>query len=273
MSKSKAVEFRELVDTREIADLSAVFDEIWATSPGPAHFGTAMLVALHHGGHYVVGAFSEGEMIGGCVGFFVEPLGEVLHSHIAGVLPGHAGKGIGRALKHHQRDWCIERGVRTIRWTFDPLVARNAYFNIQRLGAEPAEYNPDFYGSMADGINAGDASDRMLVSWDLDVDGSPSSAVAVNDTFKVLQPTEDGTPRMLPIPPDCVDIAVGIPRDIEHLRTVDRASAFAWRHALREYLEPLIASKEWQSTGFDPSGYYMFTKICETTGEEQVHAH
>lgn len=97
MSKSKAVEFRELVDTREIADLSAVFDEIWATSPGPAHFGTAMLVALHHGGHYVVGAFSEGEMIGGCVGFFVEPLGEVLHSHIAGVLPGHAGKGIGRA--------------------------------------------------------------------------------------------------------------------------------------------------------------------------------
>lgn len=97
--------------------------------------------------------------------------------------------------------------------------------------------------------------------------------MAVNDTFKVLQPTEDGTPRMLPIPPDCIDIAVGIPRDIEHLRTVDRASAFAWRHALREYLEPLIASKEWQSTGFDPSGYYTFTKICETTGEEQVHAH
>ncbi|MGC0365980.1 putative GNAT superfamily acetyltransferase [Rhodococcus sp. 27YEA15] len=273
MQADNAVEFRELVDTQEIAELSAVFDEIWATTPGPAHFGTAMLVALHHGGHYVVGAFSGDQMIGGCVGFFVEPLGEVLHSHIAGVLPRFAGKGVGRALKLHQRDWCLERSVPTIRWTFDPLVARNAYFNIERLGADPAEYNPDFYGSMVDGINAGDASDRMLVSWNLAASDAPSSAARVEDILKVLEPSPDGKPHKIPIPSDCTDIAVGIPRDIEQLRSLDREAAFAWRLALREYLEPLVASDQWRSTGFDPSGFYMFTKICETTGEEQVHAH
>ncbi|MGG7101925.1 GNAT family N-acetyltransferase [Rhodococcus sp. 24CO] len=268
MPSNPTVTFRELVDVHEIDELSAVFDKIWATSPGPAHFGTAMLIALHHGGHYVVGVFAEDTLIGGCVGFFVEPFGEVLHSHIAGVLPEFTGLGIGRKLKFHQRDWCLERGVHTIRWTFDPLVARNAYFNIQRLGAEPTEYTPNFYGSMADGINSGDATDRMLVSWKLDgAAAAPRASADLTDIVKVLRPTASGEPRMIQIPPDAADIAVGIPRDIEQLRRTDRASAFVWRHALREYLAPLVASTQWHSTGFHPSGFYTFTTTLATPGE------
>ena len=58
-------------------------------------------------------------------------------------------------------------------WTFDPLVARNAYFNIEKLGARPTHYMIDYYGQMSDGINAGQASDRVLLTWDLTVDTPP----------------------------------------------------------------------------------------------------
>ncbi len=56
-------------------------------------------------------------------------------------------------MKLHQRAWAIARGIPVIEWTFDPLVARNAYFNIRKLGAMPVEYLPNFYGIMGDGIN------------------------------------------------------------------------------------------------------------------------
>src|SRR3712207_7442617 len=62
--------------------------------------------------------------------------------------------------KLHQRAWAIARGVHEVAWTFDPLVARNAWFNLTKLGARATEYLPNFYGPMDDGINGADESDR-----------------------------------------------------------------------------------------------------------------
>ena len=75
---------------------------------------------------------------------------------------------MGFALKLHQRAWCLDRGITLMEWTYDPLVARNAYFNLSKLGATVAEYLPDFYGVMGDGINRFDESDRILVHWPLE---------------------------------------------------------------------------------------------------------
>ena len=76
--------------------------------------------------------------------------------------------GVGFELKQHQRRWCLERGVKTIEWTTDPLVRRNAYFNLTKLGARASDYLVNFYGAMTDGLNAGEESDRLLISWELE---------------------------------------------------------------------------------------------------------
>ena len=68
-------------------------------------------------------------------------------------------------MKLHQRSWAAERDLAWITWTFDPLVRRNAWFNLGVLGAEVHEYLVDFYGPIDDSINAGDESDRLLVAW------------------------------------------------------------------------------------------------------------
>ena len=89
-------------------------------------------------------------MLGACIGFFGPPAHAELHSHIAGVRPAGLGRSVGFALKVHQRAWCLRRDVRVIAWTYDPLIRRNAYFNLVKLGARPAEYLRNFYGVMDD---------------------------------------------------------------------------------------------------------------------------
>ncbi len=82
-------------------------------------------------------------------------------------MPAGLGRSVGFALKVHQRAWCLRRDVRVIAWTYDPLIRRNAYFNLVKLGARPVEYLRNFYGVMDDVINGGTETDRMLVHWDL----------------------------------------------------------------------------------------------------------
>ena len=94
-------------------------------------------------------------------------------------------------------------------WTFDPLVRRNAWFNIAVLGAEVREYLPSFYGSMTDAINAGDDSDRLLVTWDVGrpVPDSP------RDGHDIAGPTE----------------LVPTPDDVVALRRTDPLAVALWR--------------------------------------------
>src|SRR5207247_8945224 len=125
------------------------------------------------------GAFIEGRLIGGLVGWLggTPPHELHMHSHILGVLPGNETRGLGFELKQHQRRWCLDRGVNVMEWTTDPLVRRNAYFNLTKLGAEAPEYFVNFYGEMRDGINAGEESDRLLIRWYLDSDRAEVAAV------------------------------------------------------------------------------------------------
>src|SRR5262245_66270380 len=96
--------------------------------------GVELLRALGHTGGYVAGAFSDGRMVGGSLGFLGRHRGElVLHSHVTGILPGVRKTGLGRQMKLHQRDWAAEQGLATIIWTFEPLVRRKASFSVSDL--------------------------------------------------------------------------------------------------------------------------------------------
>ncbi len=90
-----------------------------------------------------------------------------LHSHMLSVAPSYRDCGLGYALKHAQRAEALTRGIQTIRWTFDPLMAKNAHFNLHRLGATARLYIPDFYGPLSSALGGSLPTDRLLAEWDL----------------------------------------------------------------------------------------------------------
>ena len=130
------VTVREVADLVELEDVVRLYSAIWGRDANPP-MTVELLRAFTKAGNYVGGAFEDGRLVGACVGFFHAPAEDALHSHIAGVAPSLNGRHVGFALKLHQRAWALLRGVSEIAWTFDPLVSRNAYFNLVKLGAQP----------------------------------------------------------------------------------------------------------------------------------------
>jgi predicted GNAT superfamily acetyltransferase len=201
---------RALSSVDEVFAASAVLAEVWGGDP--AGMPPNLLRALAHSGNYAVGLWQGERMVGASVAFFAAPAARSMHSHITGVLPGLQSKGLGRLLKQHQREWALARDVGHITWTFDPLVARNAHFNLRVLGARVTEYLVNHYGPMDDGVNRGDETDRIMVSWAL-------AAPPV--------PTPDAS---------AVVASVAVPRDIEKLRRDSPSDAATWRVRVREAL-------------------------------------
>ncbi len=121
-----SIDIRTLDTVDAIHEAARVLDRVWGErGTMPAN----ILRALEHAGNYVVGLYDGDEMIGASAAFFGPPAARSMHSHITGIVDGYQGRGLGRLLKLHQRDWALERGVGRITWTFDPLIPRNAHFN------------------------------------------------------------------------------------------------------------------------------------------------
>src|SRR5574342_498719 len=132
----------------------------------PAH---VFIAAIHNGG-LLLGAFVEDQLIGfvfGFPGLETSPDGpRAKHcSHMMGILHGYRDSGIGSALKRAQWQMVRHQGLDHITWTYDPLLSRNAYLNITKLGAVCSIYRRSEYGEMRDGLNAGLPSDRFQVDW------------------------------------------------------------------------------------------------------------
>jgi predicted GNAT superfamily acetyltransferase len=228
------VEIRVVESPADLRRLVALLNQVWGTMT--PLIGIELLRAIGHTGGYVAAAFSENRMVGGSLGFLGRHGGElVLHSHITGILPGVRKTGLGRQMKLHQREWAAAQGLNTITWTFDPLVRRNAWFNIGVLGASVDAYLVDFYGQMSDSVNGRDPSDRLLVAWSTDAPLPPPD-------------------RKAPVPPGTV--AVPTPDDIIVLRRTDPAGASAWRLRLREELGAQLTNGG-AVVGFTRDGDYL----------------
>lgn len=255
-ARASRVEVRRL-HTDEASAASDLLAQIWALGHGRVPIEASLLIALLHSDNYVAGAFEEGRLVGVCVGFFTVPTGYGLHSHIAGVRSTHLGRGVGIALKLHQRAWAVGNGITAITWTYDPLVARNAYFNLHRLGARAVEYVPDFYGEMSDALNDGHGSDRMVTRWDLSV--WPPDQVAGPAGPPALELGKMREPVRIAVPADATTCRVAVPDDITTLRIRDAGLALDWRHATRDVMTELTGNS-WRITGFDRSGFYRLDK-------------
>lgn len=201
----------------------------------------AMLQVSAKMGGVVAGAFDGARLIGFVYGITGIRDGTPAHwSHMLAVADDRRDQGIGRALKAYQRTVLLAGGIETMYWTFDPLVARNAYLNLQHLGARVVEYVRDMYGdnpmSRTDSVIG---SDRFVVAWDLQA-GEPAHArtgapadlgtVGAPDTRPVIRCADD------PLPTAPVTL-VAVPPDIQALKRTDPAAALAWRAATRRALE------------------------------------
>jgi predicted GNAT superfamily acetyltransferase len=173
-SAGAAIEIREIHRHEEFEMAVALQREIWSFADVELIPVRMFVVASKIGGQ-LLGAFDGDRM----VAFLLavpgikhntapgEP-GHYLHSHMLGVLPGYRDLGLGRKMKLRQREDALARGIEVIEWTFDPLEARNAFFNIERLGAIVRRYVENQYGRTSSALHAGLPTDRFVAEWWLD---------------------------------------------------------------------------------------------------------
>lgn len=248
------VAVRELHSMPDLDRVDRLFTSIWDPDQQQPPISAHTLRALSHAGSYVSGAFDGDSLVGACVGIFGPPQTHILHSHIAGVTPEAQGRRVGYLLKAHQHAWARAHQVREITWTFDPLVRRNAHFNIVKLGALPKDYLVDFYGEMSDGINAGQGSDRLLLSWDPAVPITGRLDTRPGATT-ILAPSNEERP-VLTDAGSASRVLIGVPENIERLRRTDPDLSRSWRAALRDVLCGLLADGA-TVTGFTATGEYV----------------
>jgi predicted GNAT superfamily acetyltransferase len=259
----------ELTQLEELRELEGLFGLVWGR-PGEPPISSDTLRALAHSGNYVSGVFIDGRLAGGLVGWLggVPPQPLHLHSHILGVVSGSEARGLGFQLKQHQRRWCLDRGIATIEWTTDPLVRRNAYFNLTKLGAQASRYFVNFYGAMTDGINAGEESDRLLVTWRLDSAEAKSAASGRPADADVEHLLQQGAVAVLSVGPAGEPIGESsktqvllcqVPDDIVAVRRADPALARSWRLALRSVLVDAFATG-YAVSAATRSGWYVLQR-------------
>ncbi|MFL5736784.1 MAG: GNAT family N-acetyltransferase [Actinomycetota bacterium] len=230
----------------ELEDADRILDVMIATWGEHQLLPRELIRALQHSGNVPYGAFVGGELRGYVLGFLGSDSGGAhIHSHMLAVRPGGRSKGVGYALKLAQRAQALDAGVFVVRWTYDPLLARNAHFNLEKLGASADGFARDFYGEMDDALNRGDRSDRATVRWDLEgrSDGIRRSE---GSSIAILRRTGDMPPRPQRIVDARVDEGVGvriaIPEDYPALREADPELARSWRDAVAEAFEACLAA-------------------------------
>lgn len=225
-----------------IRDLTTLDDYTACTELQEATWGsgflervpTAILRVSQMIGGVSAGAFDEDNRL---VGFVFGLTGirdrELVHwSDMLAVREELRSQGIGERLKQYQRDKVMALGVNAMLWTFDPLQAGNAHFNINRLGALPVEYVPDMYGSnTGSALHGALPTDRFIVRWELD------APLARKDT-----PLYENIPlASADAIPDVGRVSVQIPEDFGAVRAASDDDALRWRLQIREVVTALLA--------------------------------
>lgn len=256
-------DIRALETAESMQGIEALQQAIWPGSLAdivPLH---VLITAAHNCG-LVLGAYQQERMIGMLFGFagLFKSLGgfKPKHcSHMLGVLPEFRNSGVGFALKCFQRNVVLSQGIDLVTWTYDPLLSRNAWLNINRLGAICKTYKRSEYGKMKDGLNAKVDSDRFQVDWWL---GSkhvitaleskaterPKFSEQLNQSECLPAEKKMRPANRLPIFNQS-NLLVEIPPDFQALKSTDLTLAKDWRAASREIFE-LAFNLNWIVKGF-----------------------
>jgi predicted GNAT superfamily acetyltransferase len=160
------IEVREVVERQDLTEAVRLQKLIWGFEDVDLLPLRLFVVATKVGGE-VLGAFDGTQMVGFCIAIpGIKPGGSgYWHSHMMGVLPEYRNRGLGRMLKLRQRTAALQRGLKLVEWTFDPLELKNAFFNIERLGAIVRRYVLNQYGTTSSHLHGGLPTDRCVAEW------------------------------------------------------------------------------------------------------------
>ncbi|WP_116199728.1 hypothetical protein [Amycolatopsis circi] len=249
------VRIRLADDVRTLEAVSRFLAQVWQTPETQAPFGTDALRAVVHAGGAVHYTADDNGILAASALIFCPPVTRAVYSLIAAARA--SDRGVGFALKQAQRVWALDQGAETMVWTFDPLVSRNAHFNLAKLGAHGTEYTVDFYGQIEDGVNGADETDRFTAVWPLRKPApaqlsGPDLATAEVDPRRA----PDGEPFLVR---DSSGYWCRVPADIVGLRRLNARLGAEWRYAIRDAFVPLFA-EGCTATGFSRSGWYHLTE-------------
>jgi len=263
VEETREAEVRQLATVPEFEDAVRVLCQVWHADNALDLVNSSVMAALAMSDNYVAGVFLGNEMVGAAVGW--RGTNGHLHSHIAGIHPKHQGSGLGYALKMHELGWAGKRGLTSIQWTFDPLVRRNAHFNLSKLGTRVLGYHENLYGSLQDGVNDGDHTDRLLVEWNVAAGAAPTSEAygpeLIDSAWRddsqgwdfrshpaATLTSKDGEVRL-----------IATPHDVESLRLEQPEAAAQWRAAVREGMRS-AREDGFGVTEFTADGYYVLRR-------------
>lgn len=235
------IEIRPLAGPKERDACVLLQEATWGDGFADRVPSSILMIAQETGG-VASGAFHDDRLIGFVLGISgIRDDRRVHWSDMLAVLPDYRDRGIGYRLKLHQRELLLGHGVETVFWTFDPLVARNAYLNLRRLGAITHTYKRDLYGRSGSPLHAGIGTDRLLTEWwiasDRVVDSLAGRRPAAPAPRVVVNPPVTDADR--PRPAEQVEAPTGpaveivIPADIHALKAAAPGLAQVWRENVR----------------------------------------
>ena len=251
--------------------------EVWGENVAEVVSGSMAAIVQKIGG-IAAGAFDDsGQMVGLVFGFTGYRKGLLVHwSHMLAIREGKRDSGLGRQLKLYKREQLLKIGVDEVYWTFDPLVARNAFFNFNHLGVSADEYAVDMYGPGDDSeLFRGIGTDRLIVVWKITKDYIKAvlegrltfdARPYVSAPFAVVR-TVESDPFSQPLVNGVAGeerLRIEIPPDIHLLRDKSPGGAKAWREATRDAFVQAFA-KQYEIAGFsrDNSSRRCFYCLCK----------
>ncbi|MFI5776677.1 GNAT family N-acetyltransferase [Nocardia sp. NPDC051570] len=169
MTSKTGFEIHELRDSAEIAKGIALYRQVFGIPSQQCSVAPRLLTGLSRHGGFVLGAWAEDSLVAVSYGFVGFPAGELpyLYLQLIAVHAEHQGRGIGRAMMHRVAQVARQRGLRRLRWAFDPLQTRNAYFYLDVIGARARAFVADMYGVEAAGRDRRMSTHRVIAEWDL----------------------------------------------------------------------------------------------------------
>jgi len=218
------IEIRPLTAHADFEEAVRLQQQIWGFEEIELLPLRLFVVATKVGGQ-AFGAFDGKRMVGFCLAIpGLKPGGKsYIHSHMLGVLPEYQNSGVGRKLKLAQREEALERSIELIEWTFDPLEIKNAFFNMERLGAIVRRYVFNQYGTTSSPLHGGLPTDRCIAEWWI---GSVrAKAIIAGQEFQ-RNPVE----ARIAIPADITTIRGSDPkraREIQHKASEEFREAFS----------------------------------------------
>ena len=250
------IDIRDIHGLDECRMVVAVQEAVWGTDSETVP-ASVLSVSMKRGG-ILIGAFAGQTLIG-----FVWSLQGVREglltqwSHMLAVLPEFRGGHVAERLKLAQRTRAIAAGVTLIEWTFDPLQAANAHFNLHVLGAVGASYGIDVYGTLTGPLHRGTPTDRLMTEWwiaephvarrvagregprpDARLSARSAEVLEAPEVLQVVAAGEWSRPVRTDADPDWTArrVIVAVPARFSDLQQRDRELAMTWRLAMRDVM-------------------------------------